>query len=149
MHPETQDPPDTLPELAGLHVALVHPWSLGARPDADVVIGLFPAAFHEQHPWSERRRQFVLARMRALCDHIHTGPANLLSRALEPATAISAQATHNPGYQAFLADHATKLVASTRFFPEPARLCTSFSRFWHSISPNIADYDAHVLRHAY
>jgi deoxyribodipyrimidine photo-lyase len=149
MHPETHARPDTLPQLAGLRVALVHPWSLGVRPDADVVIGLFPAAFHERQPWNERRRQFVLSRMRALCDHLHTGPADLLSNALRPATAVSALATHNPGYQAFLADHATHLAAPARFFPEPARLCTSFSRFWHAISPNITDFDAHVLRHAH
>ncbi len=144
-----QDGSDTLPPVAGLRVALVHPWSLGARPDADVVIGLFPAAFHERHPWNDRRRQFVLARMRALCDHIHTGPADLLSHALRPAATISAQATHNPGYQAFLADHATHLAAPARFFPEPTRLCTSFSRFWHSITPKIADFDTHVLRHVH
>ncbi len=149
MRPEEPKGARALPPLTGLHLALVHPWSLGARPDVDVVIGLFPSAFHERHPWSDRRRQFVASRMASLCDHVHTGPADLLSCALRPAAAVSALATHNPGYQAFLADHATHLVAPARFFPEPARLCTSFSRFWHSISPKIADFDAHVLRHAH
>ena len=149
MHAEGPKGTSTLPPLAGLRVALVHPWSLGARPDADVVIGLFPAAFHDRHPWSERRRKFVASRMAALCDHIHTGPADLLSHALRPAAAVSAQATHNPGYCEFLTRHATELAAAARFFPDPARLCASFSRFWQTISPQIADFDAHVLRHAH
>ena len=137
-----------MPPTGGRRVALVHPWSLGARPDADLVIGLFPAAFHASHPWSARRRQFVLTRMRAICDLIHTGPAERLSHVLRDAAAVGAQATHNPGYRTFLEDHATLLTSPIAFFPEPARLCTSFSRFWHAISPHLADFDAYVHRHA-
>jgi deoxyribodipyrimidine photo-lyase len=118
---------------AGRGVALVHPWSLGRPPGADVVIGVLHAPFHTRFPWSAKRWAFVLGGMRHVTDRLWIGDLAALMPELKSAAAVSALATLNPGYREALAG-LPGLVPAPRFFRDPAALCPSFTRFWAQVA---------------
>jgi deoxyribodipyrimidine photo-lyase len=133
--------------LRGLRVALVHPWDLGARPQADLVLGIVLEPFHARFAWSARRRDFVLTRMAAVCDRIVvTTPEEAGSR-LQEAQEVRARLTLNPVYHSLLASPYVHAVAAPRFFPDPPRMCRSFSHFWRHIAGFLEHFDHHVHAH--
>ena len=106
-------------------IRLVHPWDLAERVEGDrrPRVGWIHLPFHRRLPWSGRRWSFVLAAMSSCCDAIWLDDGDA---PLPPAIAT---ATLNPGYRERLREVAGLLPAPRRF-PDPERLCSSFSRFW-------------------
>lgn len=118
---------------AGRRVALVHPWSLGRRPDADLVLGVLHAPFHQRFRWSAKRWAFVLGGMRSAADCLWIGDLATLVPELGSAAEVAAVATLNAGYrEAFAA--LPGLVAAPRYFADPGTLCPSFTRYWSQVS---------------
>jgi deoxyribodipyrimidine photo-lyase len=118
---------------AGRSVALVHPWSLGERPEAEMVLGVIHQPFHERFPWSTRRWAFVLGGLRNVVDSIWIGDLQTLEAGLAGAASVTACATLNPGYREVLG-RLPGTAAAPRFFADPATLCPSFTRFWAQVS---------------
>jgi deoxyribodipyrimidine photo-lyase len=112
---ETADRPQ--PVLEGRHVALVHPWNLGPRPQAEVVLGVLLEPFHAAFPWSPRRHAFVASRMAVLCDGVWAGTPEALAHLLGSAARVDVHLTHNPVYQDALARVATHPMTPKPFFP--------------------------------
>ena len=119
-------PAPALPALAWPNesVELIHPWSLARAASERPRIGVIHAPFHARFRWSQKRWDFVLDRMRALCSHILVGDLEAL---LADKTATCPQ-TLNPGYT-------TSPHAPPSLLPWPPMLCQSFSKFWRSSHP--------------
>lgn len=132
-----------LPLVAGNEgIALVHPWALGQRPDADHVIGVIHAPFHQRFPWSAQRWSFVVTAMRAVCDEIWIGDATELARALG-SRVVHVQATLYPGYREAIDALPCGVHAEARLTPDPDDLKPSFSRFWeHVLATRSIDFSA-------
>ena len=115
----------------GRDVWLVHPWSLGpipaALPPDTVVIGLFPAEFHREWPWSERRWCFVASRMAELTALRWYGDAAAIGAALAGARSVRSLA--EPHLATWLPRLATCEPAPALFQPVERR-CDSFSQWW-------------------
>ncbi|MBU3694143.1 MAG: deoxyribodipyrimidine photolyase [Rhodocyclaceae bacterium] len=121
------------PLIAGNErVAWVHPWSLGARPDADRVIGVIHRPFHAQFPWSEHRWAFVIGAMRKVCDEIWIGDLQRLAQ-IQGGQVAEVQATLNPGYREAIATLPGARRPEPRLTPDPDDLKPSFSRFWEHV----------------
>jgi deoxyribodipyrimidine photo-lyase len=127
-------PTTKLGRRAGRSVALVHPWALGSRPDADLVIGVLHAPFHARFPWSTRRWAFVLGGLRNACDSLWIGDLAAFADDLRSAASVSVTATLNPGYREAFARLPAVVAPAPRFFADPATLCPSFTRFWAQVS---------------
>lgn len=124
---------DALPPLAGRSVALVHPWMLGERPQAEVVLGVIHPPFHASFPWNAARWQFVLQLMRPLVDAVYVGDLRELAVPLRQARSVVSQATLNPEYASAL-PACSALTPVPRQFRDPAVLARSFSQFWNKIN---------------
>lgn len=127
-----------LPETPRLDAAkrtvhLVHPWSLGERPKASLVIGVLHTPFHETHPWSKRRWDFVMTRMREVCDVLWQGDLRDLAPVLAAAESVESVATLNPGYRECLPALCGIVHPAQRAFADPPTLKRSFSQFWHGL----------------
>lgn len=121
------------PDTAKRSVHLVHPWSLGERPKASLVIGVLHTPFHDVHPWSARRWDFVLTRLREVCDVLWQGDLRDLAPALQGAESVEAVATPNPGYRDALPALCGTVHPAPRAFADPPTLKRSFSQFWHGL----------------
>lgn len=124
----------SLPGPAALHgrsVWLIHPWSLSAPPadlPADtVVLGVYPADFHQQHPWSAARWHFVDAGMAELTPWRCLADARTLQPLLAGARQVQAWA--EPHLPHWLGQVAHLREPVPLFAPEPQR-CDSFSQWW-------------------
>jgi deoxyribodipyrimidine photo-lyase len=131
-------PPDLLPAqsratLRDQRVALVHPWSLRDKPNAEVSVGIILTTFHQRFAWSRKRWQFVLQRMQELCDVIWVADAKQISSKLSNAAHISAHATLNPAYRELIERLAQEITPAPRLFINPERVCHSFGHFWKQI----------------
>ena len=138
-------PPDglgsTVPDahaVTGRDVWLVHPWSLGELPAAlpadTVVIGVFPAEFHQAWPWSERRWRFVGSRMAELTAACWHGDAGAIGAAL--AGARSVRSTAEPHLAPWL-PRLAECTAAPALFPSVDRRCDSFSQWWAHASRSL------------
>ena len=117
--------------VAGRHVWLVHPWSLGELPPAlpadTRVIGVCVADFHRAWPWSERRWTFVGSRMAALASERWYADADAIGAALKGARRIRSIA--EPHIAPWLGRWA-ECSAPHALFPAVDRRCDSFSQWW-------------------
>jgi deoxyribodipyrimidine photo-lyase len=113
---------------------LMHPWALGCPPQGRV-IGWIEPTFHERFAWSERRWQFVLARMREACEGIVVGDAKTLRQQLGDVRLLTIQ-TRNPGYTQTIASAGMLAEPVARQFDDPQRAMPSFTRFWQAVAPN-------------
>lgn len=126
-------PPQRLPAadfsrlVRGRRVALLHPWSLARRPTAECVLGVVLLPFHGRFPWSARRWDFVIGRMRRLCDAIWVGRPDDLPRMLDGCAQVSAMQPPEPEYLAALDRSLVRLDPPTHWLPEPDRVQPSFS----------------------
>ena len=136
--PLGSDPPDALglkaPDaaaVAGRHVWLVHPWSLGeptaGLPAETLVIGIFVADFHRARPWSERRWNFVGRRMADLCNEAWHGDAAAIGAALKSARSV--RSIDEPHLAPWLSRWA-ECGTARALFPAVDRRCDSFSQWW-------------------
>ncbi|MCB1954446.1 MAG: hypothetical protein KDG55_02150 [Rhodocyclaceae bacterium] len=127
-----------LPCIApGRTVVLLHPWHLrppARKPSGALVLGVVHLAHHRQFPWSAQRWQFVLPRLRRVCDRLFVGDATMLSAALAGRRVIAERVRH-AGYREVLPTLATELRDPPRWLPDPPRLCASFSQFWTRYGP--------------
>jgi deoxyribodipyrimidine photo-lyase len=138
--------------LDGKAVELVHPWALGPRPEDDGTpdsaqtprmtrsscrLGVLHLPFHLAFPWSERRYQFVMTRMQAVCDAVFVGDLTQLAPALARAAQVRAQATLNPHYRDALAAIA-RLMPQAAWLPQPSKPCDSFSKFYERVQRDAA-----------
>ncbi len=121
--------------VAGRRVRLVHPWNLQRSDRHDVHVGVLHSPFHERFPWSARRWDFVLARMRAICDTVWSGDGSLLLETLRGAAEISMRRTLNPGYHDLASARGVHPEPAPRLLRDPDTLCRSFSRFWSVVRP--------------
>lgn len=123
-------PPIDFERLArNRHVALIHPWSLGARPRADRVIGVFHLPFHARFPWSPKRWDFVTRRMSRLCDAIWVGDLTHFAPILARAASVTVPATLHPGYATALAGLPGRQIAPPAWLPPAPGSVHSFSAY--------------------
>jgi deoxyribodipyrimidine photo-lyase len=122
------------PVLA-FEASLIHPWDL-AEPIGETKnkqrLGIIHAPFHAEFPWSERRWNFVMTRMREVTDDIFIGDVNELIRE-NKSMKFSAAATYNFGYREALSAPNVLLSPIRRFTEDPEKMCGSFTRFWSAI----------------
>ncbi|CDS53925.1 Probable deoxyribodipyrimidine photolyase [Polaromonas sp. CG9_12] len=120
--------------VQGRDVWLVHPWALGALP-ADLpagtlALGIAVAEFHQQHPWTAQRWDFVTRRMRQLAPLCWHAPAQTLGTALRGARSVHLLADPHlrepgtPWLPASVQQH-----AAPRLFTPVDELCGSFSKW--------------------
>lgn len=112
---------------------LMHPWALGCPPQGRVV-GWIEPSFHKRFAWSEKRWQFVLARMRDACEGIVVGDAKTLRQQLGDVRLLTMQ-TCNPGYMQTIASAGMLAEPVGRQFEDPQRAMPSFTRFWQAAAP--------------
>jgi deoxyribodipyrimidine photo-lyase len=124
---------DALPLLAGRSVALVHPWMLGERPQAEVILGVIHLPFHARFAWSAARWNFVLELMRPMVDALWIGDLRELAGPLRTARSVVSQATLNPEYATAL-PLVSSIAPAPRQFRDPAVLARSFSQFWTKVN---------------
>lgn len=111
----------------GRRVALLHPWDLARRPQAECVLGVVLLPFHARFPWSQRRWTFVLERMRTLCDAIWLGRPAALGQLLKSCVDARANLPPEPDYAAALGALRLQIDDPPAFLPEPADAMPSFS----------------------
>lgn len=118
-------------KAAGRDIWLVHPWSLGALPEAlpadTLVIGIFVADFHRVWPWNKRRWHFVASRMAELVAESWYGDAAAIGAALQGARRV--RSIEEPHLVPWLARWA-ECNAAPALFPPVERRCDSFSQWW-------------------
>lgn len=123
-------------DVAGRDVWLVHPWSLGPLPEGlseDVcVLALSVADFHRQHPWSERRWQFVGQRMAELTPLRWHGESTQIMAALGAARRV--RCLDEPHVSPWLTQWAECQAPEPVFAPVAGR-CDSFSAWWKQAVP--------------
>jgi deoxyribodipyrimidine photo-lyase len=111
-------------------VKLVHPWMLADAAFDGLRLGVIHLPFHARFPWSQRRWDFMLTRMRAVTDQIFIGDLSELQASLAAATSVQSIATLNPGYHERLPPLCSELQEVQRAFADPVQPCRSFSAFW-------------------
>lgn len=117
----------------GRRVALVHPWDLARRPDAECVIGVILLPFHARFPWSAARWNFVLDRMRALCDAVWVGSPAHLAILLDGCAQVRAVRPPEPDYAAALTALPLELREVPPALPAPHDDCSSFSAYFRHL----------------
>jgi deoxyribodipyrimidine photo-lyase len=127
------DPENGLIRHDGGEVWLMHPWALGEAPPGRV-IGWIEPGFHARFAWSEARWQFVLGRMRAVCEGFVVGDATVLRQQFGTAKLMTMQ-TCNPGYAQAIAAAGIVAEPVPRQFDDPPSPMPSFSRFWQDVVP--------------
>lgn len=110
---------------------LVHPWALNEVPDdlpaETVVVGWWPAAFHQARPWSAARWGFVGRRMATLAPVIWCSDSHALAQALLHARSV--QTVADPHIDALLPTLVVRRPAAL-LFPFVKKECGSFSAWW-------------------
>jgi deoxyribodipyrimidine photo-lyase len=120
--------------VQGRDVWLVHPWALGALPaglpPGVLALGVAVAEFHQAHPWTAQRWQFVTERMHQLTPLCWYAPAQTMGAALRTARSVHLLADPHlremgkPWLPATVRQH-----AAPRLFTPVAELCGSFSKW--------------------
>jgi deoxyribodipyrimidine photo-lyase len=125
---------------------LIHPWALAEQPSMpahqrSMRIGIIQTAMHAAHPWSERRRRFVLTRMREICDCVWIGDAADLAKILGWPSQERVFSTHtlNANYRTAL-PRLAQMRAEPKLFTNPQKLCNSFSRFYETVQREQKDF---------
>lgn len=122
-------------------VMLIHPWDL-AEPaietNAKLRLGIIHTPFHVEFPWSERRWNFVMTRMREVTSDIFIGDVSELIRE-NINTKFSATATYNFGYREVLSAANVLLSPIKRFTADPEKMCGSFTKFWAAVGRERVD----------
>ncbi len=120
--------------VQGRDVWLVHPWALGALPAelpaGTLALGIAVAEFHQQHPWTAQRWEFVTRRMHQLAPLCWYAPAQTIGAALRSARSVHLLADPHlrdmgkPWLPASVRQH-----AAARLFTPVDELCGSFSKW--------------------
>lgn len=124
--PSLHSSPGLASAVRARKVALIHPWMLERRPQADLVVGVIHLPFHARFPWSAKRWNFVLTRMNALCDAFFVGDLEQAHLWLNGVDIAASEATLNPGYRKALQHARVQLADPPRALPEPGTQCASY-----------------------
>jgi deoxyribodipyrimidine photo-lyase len=125
--------------VAGADVWLMHPWHLADPPPPAPgappwrVVAVLDDDHHARWPWSERRWDFVAARMVEAASLRWAAPAADLARALDAARAVHGVDDPHLGAALRCAPHAS-LAPAPPLHPPPARRCRSFSAYWSAVT---------------
>ena len=138
--------------LDGRSVELVHPWALNdraasaedARFDSGFRLGVIHLPHHQRFAWNERRWNFVMTRMREVCDSLFIGDLATLKPALASAASVRTSATYNSAYAQVLASLA-QVDAAPRLFPNPNMLMTSFTRFYERVQKDHKSFESLLI----
>lgn len=148
LHRPTREPPllarppgllatPNLAQLArGRKLALIHPWMLERRPQADLRVGIIHLPFHASFPWSAARWHFVLARMHMLCDVFFIGDLAQSHQWLDQVDIAASEDTLNFGYADALRHERIQLADAPRALPEPGAQCASFGAWMKTLLRN-------------
>lgn len=126
--------------VQGRDVWLVHPWALGAfpagLPEGTLALGIAVAEFHQQHPWTAQRWDFVTRRMRQLAPLCWYAPAKTMGTALDAARSVHVLANPHLDDLGDLGDLGQSWLpasvsqhAAPRLFAPVDELCGSFSKW--------------------
>jgi deoxyribodipyrimidine photo-lyase len=137
----------------GRSVRLVHPWhtqlymsTLAHNIQAQNIvssteyrIGVIHHSFHQAHPWSDKRWQFVAAKFKAAqCDAVYAGDLHDIASALARAAQVRTQATLNPHYSEVLNKLAV-VEPITSWLPQLTEPCASFSKYYEKVQRKATD----------
>ena len=133
--------------VRGQAVWLVHPWNLGDAPQGAVVVAWLCPEFHARHPWSVRRWDWVLARMRALSSSWVLGDATALGAALSGAAQVRVLATPHRAYRDAFAKAALQhpqfcSAAPPQWLPAVAKPCRSFTSYYQAARKQAKDLES-------
>ena len=121
--------------VSGRDVWLVHPWSLGELPGHlsvnTVIVGVYVEEFHLAWPWSEKRWQFVNARMAELTTKRWYGNTSSIITALKSARQVNGFSEAH--VSAFLPANILSEMTPC-LFPQIDRRCDSFAKWWKIVS---------------
>jgi deoxyribodipyrimidine photo-lyase len=121
--------------VSGRDVWLVHPWSLGELPGHlsvnTVIVGVYVEEFHLAWPWSEKRWQFVNARMAELTTKCWYGNTSSIITALKSARQVNGFSEAH--VSAFLPANILSEMTPC-LFPQIDRRCDSFAKWWKIVS---------------
>ena len=123
-------------------IELIHPWAIhGEKSAKSMRIGVVHVAAHAKLPWSEKRWQFVLTRMKQCCDAVWIGDVGKLGliTGWPGKTGVTAQATLFEGYRDILPRMA-HIRPAPKLFAQPDRLCNSFSKFYEQAQRGERDF---------
>jgi deoxyribodipyrimidine photo-lyase len=125
--------------VAGRDVWLMHPWHLAEPPnlangERPLVLALLDLDVHGRWPWSERRWDFVAAR---LVQAVPTPALRWAAPGRDLVAALGAARSVHGVDDPHLAPalRALPLTPPPRLLPEPPRRCGSFSAFWNAVGP--------------
>ncbi len=128
---------------ADTSIELIHPWAMhGEKSAQSLRIGIIHTPAHAKLPWSEKRWQFVLTRMREACDAVWIGDIGKLGLiAGWPGKAkVNSQATLFDGYRDILPRMAN-VQSVPKLFVQPQRQCNSFSKFYEQAQRGERDFN--------
>ena len=137
--------------VAGRHVRLIHPWSLGATgtaastiasaatmQDADsITVAMCPAELTARFAWSPARWRFVCQALAAHTPHLWFGNSSDLVRVLSEARSV--QGTHNLHLP--VAWQTLRLSPQPLFAQPPLRRCQSFSQYWNAVTGKLGSVE--------
>lgn len=124
-----------------LRVELVHAWALrsavsspattGAEP---LRLGLIHLPAHQNWPWASRRWQFVISRMREVCNAVFIGDVMSLRPALDPAlSVVCLDSQGSPLTRDAIASLSPNWEQPTPWLTAPPRPCQSFSSYIRAV----------------
>jgi deoxyribodipyrimidine photo-lyase len=140
------------------HIVLIHPWDLGdvqqhyqqndqhqhnavdlKHTPNTVFIGVFDTAFHTQHPWSQRRWQWVQSRMNDLCDAVFATTPDTLQAMINGAASVQYRPNlHAKHLDTLTHPHLNTVLETPLFKTVPTNTgigtggyCQSFSQWWN------------------
>ncbi len=126
----------------GLHrVELIHAWALRSAAIAPgsvgtklLRLGLIHMPAHQGWPWSSRRWQFVISRMREVCDAVFMGDVRSLQPALSYAQSlVCLDSQGSPLTREAIASLRPSWEQPTPWLTAPPRPCQSFSSYIRAV----------------
>jgi deoxyribodipyrimidine photo-lyase len=131
------------------NIRLINPWDLGKPHQGKSQVGVIDLRFHEKHPWSRQRWEFVLNGMHKVCEQIWvlntTGIANtkqILKVTQSLGGHVSIDESLNPAYRGLPALLNIQGVPSETLLPEPPYFQQSFSKFYKKTTQMAGSLDA-------
>jgi deoxyribodipyrimidine photo-lyase len=122
-------------QMTDKDVLLIHPWSLGELPTDlaahTLVLGVLDPAFHAAHPWSERRWQWVLTRMQALCHDVIAVKADSLQALLDLSCSVQYAQSPHAAWLSAITNPRLTITELPKLFTDVDPYCKSFSVWWN------------------
>jgi len=112
-------------------VTLRHPWDLReSESGGTATVAWLDSEFHSRFPWSDKRWDFVLTRLRSVTDKLWISEGAPMAARPSRLHGFDYVATMNPGYANLAQYPGAHPRPAPRFFPNPVQLQPSFTRFF-------------------